>query len=280
MFKFWLNKISSLINYNDLIKYGYIIDSIDDKSIVDIWNKVADACVDIDEEKFVYETKPMELLESNRMVIDFFKELYGNNLVVEELANFFDVISYRRGIDYKKANSQLLRDFEIGSKNIRSFSIEFYGDILTSDLIVHEFSHALYLAPIECVYDEVISMTFERIFANINHSDLEILNSLSAFKSAYYEGSLKVSGETLNGKIKTIEKLFAKKYLVGYLSSIYLLNKYLEDPKIFRRLILMYKDSISASKSMLDYYGFDFKSSELDSLLDKDIEKVKKRMYS
>lgn len=279
MLKIWLNKIGSLRNYNDLMKYGYTIDSINDKDLADIWNKVVDACIDIDEKKFIYEPKPLNLLESNRVVIDFFKGLYGN-LIVNDLANFFDVISYRKGTDYKLANSQLLRDFEIGSKNIRGFSIEFYKDILTSGLIVHEFSHALYLAPIECVYDEVLSMTFEKIFANIHHSDLEILNSLSSFKSSYYEGTLKVSADTLKGKIKTIEKLFAKKYLVGYLASVFLLDKYLDDPETFKKLISIYRDSTSAAKNILDYYGLDFKSSKLDSLVDKDIEKVKKRMYS
>ena len=136
------------------------------------------------------------------------------------------------------------------------------------------------MAPIECVYDEVISNTFERIFANINHSDLEIINSLAAFKSSYYEGSLKVNGDTLKGKIKVMEKLCAKKYFIGYLSSIYLLEKYKSDPKVFRKLITLYRDNQDAPKRILEYYGFDVKSSELDSLLDKDIEKVKKRMYS
>ena len=35
MVKKWLNKINSIVSYSDLKKYGYILDSIDDKEIID-----------------------------------------------------------------------------------------------------------------------------------------------------------------------------------------------------------------------------------------------------
>lgn len=280
MVKKWLNKINSIMSYSDLKKYGYILDSIDDKEIIDLWAKVIDACIDIDHDKVIYQKKPMSLLETNRVVVEFFKTLYGTKEIIEEIGNFFQITSYRKIRDYKYANAQLERSFEIGSEQIRSFCIDFCEDIITSDLIVHEFSHALYKAPIECVYDEVISMTFEMIFANKYHSDLEIFNTITAFNSCYYEGSLKVSADTLKGKIRTIEKLCAKKYFIGYITSLYLLEKYKDDPNVFRRLINLYRDDNNAAKELLKYYGFDFKSNEVDTLLDKDIEKVKKRMYS
>ena len=280
MFSIWLNRVNSIRDYNGLIRYGYNLTSIEDKEVVDLWNKVIDACIYIDEEDFIYQGKAMDLLESNRMVIEFFKELYGTDLIINDLAHFFDITTYMKATDYRNVNAQISRKFDLGSREINSFCIDFYGDIITSDLIVHEFSHGLYIAPVECLYDEVISMTFEKIFANANHSDLEVLNSLSAFKSSFYEGSLMVSDDTLKGKIKCIEKLYAKKYLIGYIASIYLLEKYKDDPKVFRRLITLYRDDKNAPKRILNYYGFNFKSNEVDALLEKDIEKVKKRMYS
>lgn len=281
MLRIWLNQLGGIKSYKLLKKYNYNISSVDDSEIIDLWDKVNRAYSEIERKQFIYQTKFVDDSKQIDLMVEFFKNLYGKETITTELEYLLELVVYRKGNkDYKFTTAEIERRNEIGSTEILAISVERYQDILTADLLVHEISHALYSTPVEYLYNETISITFEKIFANAHHFDLENLNSITSLRNANYDGELEVKEGNFQEMVKCAEKLYAKTYLIGYVTSLYLFEKYKNDPEVFKKLINKYKYNLNASKEILKYYSFNFKSEEVDSLLDKDIQRIKKRMYS
>lgn len=267
--------------YRMLTKNGYNLNSdISNPFLEMLIAKMGECTLKLEDNKLNYDTKELNNHEIFKLVGDFFSKIYANKNIINEISLLLDRASFSYIDNYQEANAMLERKYNLENPEILNFNIDYYNDILTSSLIVHELSHALYLPSSKYLYNEVLSMTLERIFGNLYHKELNILQSKKAIESsAFIEDDYNnIYFRKSRNKIIASETFFNKIYLIGYISSLYLTECYLDNPKGFREQLVKHRNDYDFAEKILYYYGIKIDSIKSINIIDEDIEKVLKKM--
>lgn len=266
--------------YSTLIKENYDLSSNISNPFLEMFiAKMGTSYLKLEDKKSNYTTMELKDYEIFKIVEDFFLKIYEDENIVKEINCLLDGASFSYINNYQEANAMLERKFNLEKPEIIDFNIDYCNDILTSSLIVHELSHALYLPSSKYLYNEVLSMTLQRIFGSLYYKELNILQSEKGIESsAFIEDDYdKIYFRNNRDKIIASETFFNKIYLIGYISSLYLTDCYFNDPVKFKEQLIKYRNDYDFAEKILCYYGIKIDSIKSINMIDEDIKKILKK---
>lgn len=276
------SKDNNIKIYNTLTKNNYNLDSCISKDFMKILNKeIKDSYIKIRNKKFDYIPKKVKPEEVCDLTTEFYRSIYGEK-ITERLNEFYAKTFFTVNFDYVNANACAMQSYNIKNLKVSNFLIDYTKDIITCYLLVHEYGHAMYLPPRKFIYNEVISMTLQRIFSNLNYKELELLQSRQGIESSFFSSIdyFTILFKEKNEKLKKADYYVSQVYLVGYIASLYLLDYYKQDSNTFKRIINNDFGSETKANDIIDYYGIKLESYKTLEILDRDMQKVLKKTSS
>lgn len=261
------------------IKYGYDMECKEDSDFLNSLLKKSDElfCI-LEDNPYQYPGKEASLLDNIDYVKKFFSILYNNNYnkIINKVIEATDF--YR--IDNIKGNvSHSYKNYEVGSLDLGYISLSIFDDIEMAASWVHEIGHSINTWPANFYYNEVLPLTFERIFNVLNNKEGNILMTSDNIVSSSYASERydNIKFTKLRNNVCLAQQMLSKQYLIGFVYALRLCEVYFEDPKRFSQILMKNRANIHMPETLFKYYGIKFESDKSEKLLLKQWDKVTKK---